>query len=304
MSNPAVTKRNDLLALKTNVKGAIGPSLLPVFNQYGLKSAPITAALISDLGTSSTTRDGSTGVITGNARSATPITCTCTEDLSRQIIREDEIPQYGGQAQYDAALAFAGNLEVQLKQEAKVKAALMAGSPTDATSNTLRAVQAKVQALSSYGRVILAGSATAFNVLRFDSEFAKRMINTGVAPSGTDPRSITSAQIAAVVGASEVREATGPFGAVWPYNEIIVFVEADPSIDPRSIPQVGRLVTYAWNEEGGAQTLTVEQKYDTATNSEVYDFIGWSVAKLFNADLCAYMKIAAATTTTTTTTAG
>jgi hypothetical protein len=189
---------------------------------------------------------------------------------------------YGGMDAYLATLSISAVKEVMDKIEAAVVAQLQPGtSATDVSADLVGGIQGAVQALSGYGSVTLVGGATAWNVVRADTDVAARMVNTGVAPAGLDPRSISAAQLAAIFGASQVLEAVGPAASLWADDAITAIVQPDAALDPRSIPQLGRLVTFVWNTEQGVDEMAMETDYDTTRRSEVLDGVAYIDAQLF-----------------------
>ena len=128
---------------------------------------------------------------------------------------------------------------------------------------------------------------TAANVLKNDSDFQEVMKATGIGAllGLKDIRYVTPQVIAAVIGADEVYIATGDAAQNWSDNLVTPFVIVDPALPPRAVPQLGRRITYVFDDGIGNDEswIACQQLADPSTRSTDLDFIVYDNALLFNA---------------------
>lgn len=275
------TPRNDLLTSKYGISGYIGRNILPVMKVY--QKASTKNIVIESFGTAVTTRDPS-GVITPAVNKTTPKTYAVVEMLSRQIVDASEEAQYGGRSNYELVLSIIGRKECDDIIETRVKTALEAADAdaTDISADLYAGLRTAIAALGGRGRLQLSGPTAAFDLIRNDATIKARMLATGVAPAGMDPRSISGAQIAAILGIQDVQEAVGPAASIWTGNEVFLTVIPEADMDPAAMAQLGRLLTYVWSGDGGEAVMSCEADYDTTRRSDCLDFVGYNQAWIIN----------------------
>ncbi len=278
-----VIQRNDLISLRSNPAGYIGDLVLPPLNVYQKSGSRNAASPVTGSTAQSGRSPGGAITNTGNLTSNL-VSFTTAEILKRMLIDESERAMFGSDAEYEGVLAWTGSKQVRDAIETKVVTATANGSiGTNATGNIFGSILAVTQFLSAYGRVGLAGNASAFNQVRQDPTVIERMRATGV-PLTTiqDVRSISSSQLAAVFTADMVVEAKTDT-VIWPSNRIYAYVIADPSADPIGTIQVGRRLVYNFiGADGSNQTMTMEMLYDPSTRSNVLDTVVYDQAKVYN----------------------
>lgn len=207
------------------------------------------------------------GAVTANAIAAANKNFACEEILSRQEMSYDQVIQgYRDILSAEFALARLGKRAVGDTLELQLATALLA-SPEDLSSSTN--LPGDVEALASAladkapGRVALVLSAALFGALKADSEIKDRMKNIGIAiGEGGDPRKITEAQMAAVMGVDEV--IVGP-GRVWntpgAKTGALVILPTE-GLAPNEEPQYGRIYSYEWNVDGEFLPFLCESFYN------------------------------------------
>lgn len=229
------------------------------------------------------------GTITGvNDRTANLDTFSCVEKISRQTIDVRDTKMFGGAAGQELALGVSALREIRDAIESAVVTNVQA-SPVGSSGDPYLDIRTDVQALAGFGDVIIVGNYVAFDKLRQNSTVIERMKATGVPVMGLDVREYASAQLAAIFGASAVFEARGTATSAWNSTILTCMVQADPNLDPMSIPQVGRRYVYAYTFGGEEnQTITVEQGYDISVRNDVLDFVTYTDSNTINS---AFQKV-------------
>lgn len=287
-----VENRNELLALPSNPRGYIGEMVLPALktvNKVGYRyaAAPVTAS------TAQSGRTAAASISNIGTLASNPVSFTCAEVLKRMIIGDEEAAEFGSEDQYLAVLAWTASKQVRDAVEAKIATLTAnASSPTDISAAIFTGIKTKVDLLSAYGPVCIAGSVTAFNTLRSDATVIDRMKATGtVLTPIVETRSISANQIAAMFGADACFEAKTDT-AIWNTNRLFAYVKPDASVDPMSTPQLGRLLTYTYRDgEEAQQELACQLMWDTTLRTNVLDVVGYNVGKIFNSFLGYHLSL-------------
>lgn len=230
------------------------------------------------------------GAVTANAVAAASKPFVCGEILSREEMSYDQVRQgYRDLLSAEFAMARLGKRAVGDTLELALATALLA-SPEDLSSSTN--LPGDVEALASAladkapGRVALVLSASLFGALKADSEVKDRMKNIGIAiGEGGDPRKITEAQMAAVMGVDEV--IVGP-GRVWntpgAKTGSLVILPTE-GLAPNEEPQYGRCYTYEYAVDGEYLPFTCESFYNDLNKSYNVDTVAKAAFVELNAGL-------------------
>lgn len=278
-----VVERQDLLALPTNPRGYIGDKVLPTLRvRHKVGDRYMTAVSTSDA--AQTGRSPAGSITASTTINSNPVSYTCAEVIKRTVMGDEERNEFGTEDEYLATLAWNATKCVRDANESKIATLTAnANSPTDITSDIFYGIKQKVDLLSAYGMVGIAGNSVALDVVRQNPTVTDRMKATGsiLAPV-VDVRSISGAMLAAIFGASEVHEAKTDT-AIWSTHRVYVYVIADPSVDPMANPQLGRFLSYGFpNVEGPNQDLACRLQWLPTVNANVLDVVSYNVGKIAN----------------------
>lgn len=287
-----VENRNELLSLPSNPRGYIGEMVLPAIRRpvktsYIYAAAPVTAS------TAQSGRTAAAAISNVGTLSSNPVAFTAAEVLKRMIIDDSEQQHFGSMDEYLGVLAWTATKQVRDAIETKIATLTAnAGTPTDISAAIFNGIKTKVDLLSAYGPVYLAGNVAAFNTLRADATVVDRMKATGTALTPiVETRSISGKQLAAMFGAEDCFEAKTDT-TIWSASRLYVYVKPEASVDPAASVQLGRLITYTYRDgEDAQQELTCQLMWDTTLRTNVLDVVGYNVGKIFNSFLGYHLSL-------------
>lgn len=212
--------------------------------------------------TAQTTR-AALGDVTANTQGAASTPYACGEILDRQRMSYDAIRQsYRDELRADLAMARLGKRAVDDQIELAMANALLA-NPTDLSASTN--LPGDVENLAwglidraPGSRCVLTISGRLFTTLKANAQIDARMKNIGIAVGeGGDPRRVTAAQMAAVLGVDEVIVApnrvwvtmvsAGTLGATGAKCGVLSMLP-DGALQPNEEVQLGRVISYQFGE--------------------------------------------------------
>ena len=233
-------KRDDLRTAPYATPGYLHERIAPTLTKRQRGGTLNYQPLQSDV----TAQTGRTalGAITRHSVAGASLSFTLTEKRDRQVMSYDEINEsFADQLHAELAMARIGKRAVDSIFEAALMRSLLGGTALDFSAESLlaSAIESAASDLQDKGEgaVALVLSSYLFGKVKGNSEVKDRMKNTGVLlGAGGDPRNVTAAQLASVVGVDEVLVGNN---RIW---KTAAAAEKDANQDPLGLEKCAALV--------------------------------------------------------------
>lgn len=234
--------------------------------------------------------------ITAHTIAAADKTFSCSEVYARIRMSYDQIRGYGSKELADLAMGRMAKRSFYNQLETSCASALLdVVTPIDGVTDPVAALDTATVALrdKGIGRIALVTSNFNFVRLKNDPTVKARMIATGVATYGLEPRYITAEQMAAILGVDEVligRDDLWHSGInAEDRGNVALVILPNENEDPAEAVQLGRTIFFAWDSV--AEHFIMESWEDPFVDANVVDAKGLVDMQILNAALMSTVQI-------------
>ena len=282
------TKRPDLASAEYTSTGYLHELLAPTLKRLQKGGTLYYTPLSS--GVTAQTNRAALGAVTANTKASASTSFGCSEILSRQRMSYDEVEQgYDDLLHAELEMAFDGKNAVETVLETAIATALVGtgASPVDLTSSdevieTISADAADLMDKAPDCRIALVVSQKVFNLLKSNATVTDRMKNVGIAVGeGGDPRTVTAAQLAAVLGIDEVLVGKS---SIWGATKAALVALPHKEKAQNQEAQLARTLVYQTSDSADIP-FTCESYEDNDAKGYVVDTLAYAQVKLLNAGL-------------------
>lgn len=288
------TVRPDLATAEYTSTGYLHEIIAPTLKVFQ-KGGTLYYTPYATRGTAQTSRSA-LGSVTATTMASASKTFSCGEILSRKKMSYDEVEQgYSDLLTAELDMAAAGKDEVEASIETSLATALLdANSAKDLTASTnlpgdIENYAAELMDKAPDCEIALAISSTLFTSMKANGEIKARMQNTGIAVGeGGDPRAVTAAQLAAVLGVNRVLVGKS---SIWGkhYAALVMLPHAEKAQNQEA--QLARTVAYMTSPADGIP-FTCESFEDDNAKGYVVDTHAHAAVTVLNAGLSTCLLLA------------
>lgn len=286
-----VIRRADLEAMEVSFPDYQLDKLMPFWDKAQIAGNYYFQRYKSDVEAQYDRDHADLDTIYSNTIKADSDTFACKELRARIKMGYTQFRGYGSE---DGGFAAMGRLAKRAwynsAEIAVAKAMLDVANPLAVGDNLVAEIEKGVTELrdKGIGRIGLVLSNHNLVALKSNTIIKERMVYTGVAINGLEPRAIAPNQIAAILGVDEVIVGKDD---LWfagldaaDRNNVALVVLPEEGIDPAEAVQFGRTIYFQW-ADSEADKFVMESFHDAYVDAEVVDAKGLIDVKVFNPEL-------------------